>query len=279
MEDSETVNSESGRRPIAVSKPEDVAFGVAAATLGWLILTLVCVSEPLPGVAVDPSASIRVTAMSLRFYFGVATPLIALLALVTYRHWKAGHHFRLPLPGSARPALGPGIVTLVAVAWLLVTLLLRSEPGWASGWELWLAFTGCLVVMWLGVLVPNVYQTWKAGGLMKAAMPLSCLIPLPLAAAAVFVAISGQAALKVRFEFSEAALTQYVQQYERTGAAGMEFVGLFNVGGAYRRDGCIILQTQSSLDYVAGLAYCTGSLPHGDLDHIKGRWWKYELHH
>jgi hypothetical protein len=278
MENSEAASSESGRRPAAAST-EDVTFGVAATTLGWLILTVLWAAEPLPGIAVEPLASVRVTAMALSFYFGVTTPMIALLALVTYRYWKAGCHFRLPLPGSARPALGPGIVTLVAVAWLLVTLLLRSEPGWASGWELWLAFTGCLAVVWLGVLVPNVYQTWKTGGLMKAAMPLSCLIPLPLAAAAVFVAISGQAALKVRFEFSEAALTQYVQQYERTGAAGMEFVGLFNVGGAYRRDGCIILQTQSSLDYVAGLAYCTGSLPHGDLDHIKGRWWKYELHH
>jgi hypothetical protein len=116
MEDSEAMSSESGHRPAAASA-EDAAFGVAVATLAWVLLTVLWAADPLT-ILVGSLASLRVTAIALGFYFGVATPMLALLALVTYRYWKARCHLRFPLPGSARPAMGPGIVTLLAVAWL-----------------------------------------------------------------------------------------------------------------------------------------------------------------
>jgi hypothetical protein len=141
---------------------------------------------------------------------------------------------------------------------------------------LWLGFTGCLAVVWLGALVPNAYRTWKAHGLRKAATTLTYLVPLPLAAVALFVVIPSNATFNVRFELSEAALTRYVQQYDGTGHVDREFVGLYKVA-AYRRDGCVILQTNVGFGSIAGLAYCTGSFPEAELDHIKGRWWRYQL--
>ena len=293
MDNSEAISggscADAGARavhPEPAGGTEDVTLGVAAATLGWVILTLLWAAEPLSGLAVDPLGSVTATAKHVSFFLGLTTPLIALLALLVYRSWKAGSQLRIPLPGSARTALGPGIVALVAVAWGVVSLLLRSEPGYdlMSG-ILWLAFTGCLAVAWLSILVPNAYRSWKASGIKKAPAMVSYLLPLPLAAVALFIVIPGRAPLEVRFELSEAALTRYVEQYESTGgesASVTQFVGLYSVGEPYRRDGCLILPTQGGLDYLAGFAYCTGSLPdkpNVDMDHIKGRWWTYEIYH
>jgi len=293
MDNSEAISggcgADAGARavhPESADGAEDVTFGAAAVTLVWLILTLLWAAEPLSGLAVDPLGSVTATAKHVGFFLGLTTPLIALLGLVVYRRWKAGGQLRIPLPGSAHAALGPGVVAPVTLAWGVVSLLLRSEPGYdlISG-ILWLAFTGCLAVAWLGILAPNAYRSWKASGIKKAPAIVSCLLPLPLAAIALFIVIPSRAPLEVRFELSEAALTRFVERYESTGgesASLTQFVGLYSVGEPYRRDGCLILPTQGGLDYLAGFAYCTGSLPdkpNVDIDHIKGRWWTYEIYH
>ena len=283
MENSEAISGESGHRLTAAGGAEDVTFGVAAVTLGWLVLTLLLAAEPFVGLAVDPPGSVYASAMHFGFFLGVSLPMIALLALAAYFGWKA--RGRDPL-GPTRIKARAGLVSLVALAWLVVSLLLRSEPGFdfLAG-ILWLLFTGGLAVAWFSILIQDSYRFWKAHGLTKALTVLDYLIPLPLAAVALFAVIPGRAPLEARFNLSEAALTRYVEEYERTGgesASVVQFVGLYSVGEPYRRDGCLILPTQGGLDYLAGFAYCTGSLPdkpNVDMDHIKGRWWTYEINH
>ena len=272
--------------PTSASGTADVTLLVVGATLGWLFLTLLFAAQPLSGVVDGVWASVRASAMHVGFLLGLMTPLIVLLALVVYRSWKAGGRVRFSQPRLTRKTPGSGVVVLVALTWLLVSLLLRSEPGsdFTAG-ILWLILTGCLALAWLGILVPNAYRTWKACGFTKAATVVSYLIPLPLAAMVLFVVIPGQAPLKTRFELSEAALSRYIDQFEGTGgesSSGSQFVGLYKVVWAYRRDGCVILRTHDGLDYEAGIAYCTGRLPTKpsiDLNHLKGRWWIYANHH
>lgn len=286
MDNSEAIGGESVAQPTPASGTRDATPGVTAVTLGWLLLTLVWSTAPMSGLAIDPWASVRVTAMHVAFLLGVATPIIALLVLVTYVSAKASRRARSTQPRPAHETVAPGVVTLIALAWLIVSLLLRSEPGleFTTG-MLWLAFTVALGLAWVGILVPDAYRAWRGSGLTKTAMMVDYLFPVPLAAIALFVIIPGQAPLNARFEHSEAALTRYAEEFERTGGESVsvgQFVGLYNVGTPYRRDGCLILPTQAGLDYLAGFAYCTGSLPdkpNVDMTHIKGLWWTYEINH
>jgi hypothetical protein len=181
---------------------------------------------------------------------------------------------------------GPVVIVVVALAWGFVYLLLRSEPGseFTPG-ILWLLFTASLALLWLATTVWQAQQTWKSPGLRKTARMVGYMIPFPAAVIVLFAVIPGDLPLKTRFGLSEEALTRHVVEFERTGgesSAAIQMVGLYHVGSPGRRDGCVTVTTNSDLDYYAGFAYCTGPVPtepNVDFNHIKGRWWKFEVYH
>jgi len=264
----------------------DLNLIVAIVTLAWVMLMLFWLAEPLSAVGVDPVASLRTTLRYSGLWTLLMLPFISLLALAACLSWKAGGRARMPTLEHNQATPSAVILGLAGLTWLGVTLMLRSEPGSElSPWMFWLAFSLMLAGAWLATIAPAVHQTWKAPRIMKMARLLAYLVPIPAAVILMFVVIPGDASRNARFELSEEALTRYVEKFERTGGTSidtLQMVGLYNLGKPGRRGSCVTLTTNSDLDYYAGFAYCRGTppeKPNVHFDHIKERWWKFEVHH
>jgi hypothetical protein len=183
------------------------------------------------------------------------------------------------------PNVSGTIVAVVTQTWLYLALLAASEPGSNFALGMLLLFVGLgLALTWLVVLVPTAYRTWRASSGARARI-VGYLLPIPLAVMLLVVLMALDIPLKTRFELSEGAMSDFVERYESADGqyfSGSEWVGLFKIDSVYRRDGCLVLQTHSFIDYETGFAYCTGSLPSSPtvhLDHLKGPWWRYENIH
>lgn len=183
------------------------------------------------------------------------------------------------------PNVSGTIVAAVTQTWLYLALLTSSEPGGNVLLVMLLLVVGLgLALTWLVVLVPIAYRAWRASSVARARI-VGYLLPIPLAVTLLVVLLALNIPLMMRFEFSEGALSDFIERYESADGrhfSGSEWVGLFKIDYVYQRDGCLVLQTNSYIDYETGFAYCTGSLPSSPtvhMDHLKGPWWIYENIH
>jgi hypothetical protein len=251
-----------------------------AITLAWLLYTLYFVGHPFPGIAVDPMTSLRLTAMYTGVWTIMAAPLIALLSFAFFARWRSRrrlkHDQELPSPLT---------MILVAIAWIFVSLAIFSEPGPGLILGLpWLLFSVGLGLVWLVCSVMAARATFKRPALKNVVMTLAYALPIPMAA--ICLAMYSGAVLETRFEVSEGALSQHVEEFERTDGesmSGTEMVGLYLVGTPDRRHGCVRVTTNWEMDYYAGFAYCPdGPLPtppNEEFDHFRDDWWRFEVHH
>ncbi len=226
--------------------------------------------------------------MYLLYSMGFLLPWIVPVAVLALVNWQRSRQLASPTEAcGATPA--PPIVVLVVLTWIFVSLLSFSEPGGDfPTWVLWWIFTIGLGLSWLGLLVPAAYKAFRARSLARLPSAAAYLLILPLAAIVLFVLVSHHTPLKARFQLSEPALSDLVRKYQSAntkelfgGAGESHWIGLYSVRTVYRRDGCVMVQTTTDMDFEAGLAFCTGSRPEGpnlDMDHIDGLWWRYARH-
>ncbi len=187
------------------------------------------------------------------------------------------------------PSVSGTIVAVVTLIWLFLELLLASEPmidPFLDMLQLW--FFGLalgLALAWLFLLVPAGYRSLRTSSRGNRNKVIAYLIPFPLAVILLLSLVHFEIPLKIRFELSEGALSDFAEQHVNTDGesfSGSEWVGLFKVDNVFRRNGCLILQTHRFIDEEGGLAYCTGSLPSSPtvhMYHLKGPWWRYRNIH
>jgi hypothetical protein len=174
---------------------------------------------------------------------------------------------------------------LVTFVWLLISLLIISEPS-PNLMFFVLEFYAVLglVGVWLVLLAPGAYRAVRAAGWKGLLFSSGYLLPLPVAAALLISAAIYQLPLRARLELGEGPLADYAERVEAGDEDAdayhiLRFIGVFQVHQAYKRDGCVIFVTDSfGPDDEGGLAYCSGTLPCGptvEMDHIKGNWWTW----
>lgn len=189
------------------------------------------------------------------------------------KRWLAGL-------ASVRAALA------IAGGWLTLSLLIISEPSpnlLLLVLELYLVLG--LLAYWLVLLAPNAYRAIKEFHLSGVLASAGYLLPLPMAVAILGFAFLYDLPLKGRLELSEDALVARASQVdsEYPDYEFARFIGLFRVQSLYKWDGCTIFVMDSfGPEDVGGRAYCTGRLPCAptvEMDHIKGRWWRWNYWH
>jgi len=183
-------------------------------------------------------------------------------------------------------AVAGTIVAVVTPIWLFLRLLFASEPMINPFLDMKLSFFELgLALTWLFVLVPAGYRSLRTSSRGSRKKAVAYLIPFPLAVILLLSLVHFEIPLKIRFELSEGALSDFAEQHVSTDGesfSGSEWVGLFKVDNVFRRDGCFVLQTHGFIDEEGGLAYCTGSLPTSPtvhMYHLKGPWWRYRNIH
>jgi hypothetical protein len=173
-------------------------------------------------------------------------------------------------------------MVLVSTVWMVVSLVVGSEPGIGLlVGVLWLSFSGALVLSWLGFLPFLTWRTWRKGRPSPRFAIAYVVLPV-FAVALLLTLLATGLPVRTRFELSEGALTELAERC--TGVALSEScdrshrVGLYNIDAVLDRNRCVVLATEVFIEYVGGFAYCPGAPPEGDYvraDHLKGPWWTY----
>lgn len=249
--------------------------GILGLTLAWLLFTLFWASEPVYG---------KLGVLQYIFTLALISPWLVLLVFVLYRTGVAASRAGGSAPPLSSDSVAPGIVVLATLSWLLACLLLASEPMIDPFTSMApFLFGVSLVLTWPFVVVPLAYRAWKAAGWRRARTIAAYLLPLPVSLAVLSLLLSRDIPVRLRFELSEASLRSHLEQFESSGLpfSGRDArVGLYNVQGVFRRDGCVVLMTHGFIDEEGGFAYCTGPLPsHPQMEHLRDKWWIYRNRH
>jgi len=246
-----------------------VLFG----TIGWALISMLFASGfGITAAWVQESVIIFAIFLPWLLVLLVAVQLIGTLFNSKTHRWRIG-------------SPGPWLLLLVTVTWFLIMNLVSSyvmiDPFTAILLVLFpsIGLAGACVVLTVGS-VQGLWKTPSAPGIVRMAV---VLIPLPIAATALFVLLEDDAPLRARFEASESAMVEKVQHFESSGSESSydsSLVGLYDVEAVYRHSGCVILQTMRGIDETGGFAYCPGRPPADpELEHLKDQWWIYRSWH
>jgi hypothetical protein len=186
----------------------------------------------------------------LVFMVGLWLPWLLVLGLVVYAiRTLCGERPRWL--DAVNDGLIARLMLFVSLAWLVVSLVVLSEPGVDLLIVLlWLSFTGALALSWLGFAPLLVRRTWKQGR-PKISLTLVYLILPPLAVALFATLTVLQIPLKARFELSQAALSDLAVRCSRDAWPGPETrvpdsclgshrAGLFIIDSVSQQSGCVV---------------------------------------
>jgi MFS family permease len=247
--------------------PHNSLGGAAAIliTLAWLPIMAFFFSNPMGDEA---------SRLLFLYALGMLSPIIFLLVVALLLVRSAGN-----------TTMGSGVAGLIAVTWLVASMILSSRPSTAFVAQIdWIIYTLGLLAAWLVVLIPAAYRSWRL--FRRAALPkiAAYLLPVPLAIVAFLALVSFDLAEDTRLQLTEKALKGHIKQFESTGISReSRLVGLVRVEKTYREEGCVMLRLgQSSFLGVwneNGIAYCPDGQPPDArslyLSHEYRDWWTY----
>jgi hypothetical protein len=253
-----------------------IRIGILGASLGWVLVSLFFASEPILSMAWVQEFGIAL---------GVLVPWFLVLGLAICLTLRKHKRLRVASSSSDIDPLGPGLLILVGATWFVVLVVLASYVminPFATILMVLFPTLG-LVCCWLGLTGRAAYRAWKGPNIATIAKTVGYLVPFPLLATALLVLTIDGVPLRVRFEISEPAMYDRLDEFERSGKQeeyDSDLVGLYKVDAVYHHAGCVVLQTMRGIDETGGFAYCPGSAPTDpELEHLKDRWWVYRSWH